>query len=112
MGTNLKTGFLGSRPISRVKVIKTITNILSMTRTTIPNLTLFSGIKIILKSSFYIKTLDRFQDNVRFSVFEHILNLNHCRVFETNPTFPSIIKTSLNLKTINLQNWPISYTQR
>ena len=65
-----------------------------MTRTTIPNLTLFSGIKIILKSSLYIKTLDRFQDNVRFSVFEHILNLNHCRVFETNPTFPSIILNS------------------
>ena len=35
-----------------------------------------------------MKTLDRFQDNVRFSIFEHILNLNHCRVFETKPTFP------------------------
>jgi len=52
--------------------------------------------RIYKRSYFYIKTLDRFQDNVRFSIFEHILNLNHCRVFETNPIFPflSIILNS------------------
>ena len=41
-----------------------------------------------IMSSFYIKTLDRFQDNVRFFIFKHILNLNYCRVFETKPHFP------------------------
>ena len=35
-----------------------------------------------------VKTLDCFQDNVRFIIFEHILNLNLCRLFETKPTFP------------------------
>ena len=39
-------------------------------------------------SSFYIKTLHRFQAIGRFTVLEHILNFNHCRVFKTNPTFP------------------------
>ena len=28
------------------------------------------------KEFFYIKSLDRFQENTRFSIFEHILNLN------------------------------------
>ena len=58
-----------------------------MTMTTIPKLKLFSENKIIKVVLFYIKTLDRFQDNVRFPIFEHILNLNHCRGFETKPIF-------------------------
>ena len=52
-----------------------------MMRITIPNL------KLLLKIIIYIKTLDLFQDNVRYSIFEHILNLKHCRVFEAKPTF-------------------------
>ena len=91
-GTNWKMRFLGShsQSKSRVKVdIETITNILlSLTKTTIPNLKKNSKITIIIGVFFYIKTLHCFQVNVRFLIFEHILNLNHCPVFETNPTFP------------------------
>ena len=36
------------------------------------------------------KLKHRFRDKARFSIFEHILNLNHCRVFETKPIFPSL----------------------
>ena len=39
-----------------------------------------------------MKTFYRFQDNVRFSIFEHILNLNHCRVFGTYPGFETITR--------------------
>ena len=99
MGTNWKTAVLGSRPISRVKVdsknyyqhfIKHDEDNNSKSKTVSWN-------QNYKRSSFYIKTLDRFQDNVRLSIFEHILNLNHCRVFETKPTFPflSIIRFSV-----------------
>ena len=66
-----------------------------MTRTTNPNLKVFSGIKMI-KGVFFIKTLDCFQANVRFSILVHILNLKYCCVFETKLTFPflSIILNS------------------
>ena len=58
---------------------KTITNmLLKMTKTSIPNFKLFKKIKIIIEV-FYIKSLDSYQDNVRFPIFEHILNLKHCR---------------------------------
>jgi len=53
------------------------------------------------------KPLDRFQDNVRFSIFEHILNLKYCRVFETKPTFPFlsiILNSEQNSLAYNLQN--------
>ena len=92
VGANWKIGVLGSRPIFRVKVdskkLRTITNILfSFTRTTIPNFKLFFQLKLFIGVIFF-KTLDRFQDNVRFSIFKHILNLKHCHVFETKPTSP------------------------
>ena len=49
------------------EIIKTVTNtLLSITRTTIPNLKLVSRINI--------KTLDSFKDNVRFFIFDHILS--------------------------------------
>ena len=43
-----------------------------MTRTTIHNFKLFKD-NNYNRSSYYIKSLDRFQDNVRFSIFEHII---------------------------------------
>ena len=66
--------------------------------TLVPKLTLGTNWKTVFLGSrpVYIQSLDRFQHNVRFSVFEHILNLKYCRVFETKPTFPfsSIIRNS------------------
>ena len=80
------------------KSVKTISNILlSLTRTTIPKFKTFNLTQNYKRSSFYIKALDSFQDNVRFSIFEHILNLKHCRVFETKPTF-SFLSIILNSK--------------
>ena len=85
IGHNWKTGFLGSRLISRVKVDNTNYNQHFIK----PDEDSNSHLKTIFwnqdykRSSFYIKTLDRFQDNVRFSIFKHILNLNHGRVFDT-----------------------------
>ena len=38
----------------------------------------------------FILKQNRFQDNVRFSIFEHILNLNHCCVFERKHAFPNL----------------------
>ena len=78
-----------------------------MTRTAIPNLKLFSEVRIIFNEVFYIKIFDRFQDNVRFSIFEHILILKHFPVFETKPTLPflSIIRFLQNKAHFyNLQN--------
>ena len=67
-----------------------MTNILlNTTRTVIPNFKLFLN-RNYKSSSFYIKFLDRFQDNVRFSICKHILNLkdkSHFPVFEYNPQF-------------------------
>ena len=51
-------------------IVKTITNIvLNMTRTTILNFKLFFKNQNYNRNSFYIKALDRLQDNVRFSIF-------------------------------------------
>ena len=100
MATNWKTGFLGSRPILRVKVDNKNHNQHYIK----PNEDNNSQFKAIFqnqnykRSSFYIKTLDRFPDNVRFSILALILNLKHCRVFETNPHF-SIFEYNPQFKT-------------
>ena len=70
---------------------KTKTNILlSTTRTTIHNLNIFSEIKIIKGVLFILKPLTVFKTNPGFPFSNIILNLNHCRVFETKPAFITI----------------------
>jgi len=91
MGMSRKNGFLGSGPIPSVKVKDKIYNQhfnKHDARTTIPNFKLFSGSKIIKGVVFMLKRLTNFKTMSDFPFFEHILKLNHCRVFETKTTFP------------------------
>ena len=69
-----------------------------MTRTTIPNLTLFSGIKIILKSSFYIKTLDRFQDKCQIFRFRTYPEFKSLSRFRDKPHFPEYYQNFFELE--------------
>ena len=70
MGTNSKTGFLGSWPILRVKVDNKNYNYHFIKHDEDNNSNLnFLKSKLKNRSSFYIKTLDRFQDNVRLADF-------------------------------------------
>ena len=97
MGTNWKTRFLGSRPISRLKVKSKNYNQHFIKHD--EDYKSIHNLKLVLnqnynRNSFYIKSLDRLQDNVRFSIFRtypefeslsRFWDKTHFPVFEYNP---------------------------
>ena len=87
-GHKLKDWVFGSRSISRVKVENKNYNQHFIKHDEDNNYQFKTFLnQNYNRSSFYNKALDCFQDNIRFPIFENILNLKHCRVFEKKKHF-------------------------